>query len=235
MITRTKSIKSNKFSSADELESELVNSEAAEGPPRTIGLYGVLDNEKGEVVCFNMMHMHNNREKSVPRPFTKAQKKKIDKAIASGDHSTEIELKFDTVSQPIDFIINTPGGRSSDMFAIYDIMRDVRKDCDITTFGIGHVMSAGTLLLASGTKGKRKIGRNCRVMIHQVSASTDGPNHEMLNEIAEIQCTQERYIRCLAAETKLSVGAIRKLFEKKVNIYMSAEEAVAAGLADIIV
>ena len=121
------------------------------------------------------------------------------------------------------------------MFAVYDVMRMVRKDCDIETIGMGQVMSAGTLLLASGTKGKRRIGKHCRVMVHQVSAGTQGPHHEMINEIAEIQHTQEQYIKCLAAETKMTETYIRKLFEKKVNIYMSAEEAVKNGLADIII
>jgi ATP-dependent Clp protease protease subunit len=121
------------------------------------------------------------------------------------------------------------------MFSIYDVMRNVRKDCEVTTLGLGQVMSAGTLLLASGTKGKRKIGKNCRVMVHQVSAGTSGPHHEMINEIAEIEYTQQKYIKCLAAETKMSETFIKKLFEKKVNVYLSAEEAVKYGLADIII
>jgi len=33
----------------------------------------------------------------------------------------------------------------------------------------------------------------------------------------------------------MSVTFIKKLFEKKVNIYLSAEEAVKYGLADIII
>jgi ATP-dependent Clp protease protease subunit len=178
--------------------------------------------------------------KSVPRPLTTAQIKKIHKIqkAAETDELAELEtidIKFDEVSQPIDFIISTPGGRACDMFSIYDTMRLVRQDCDIVTFGLGQVMSAGTLIMASGTKGKRKIGKNCRVMVHQVSAGTSGPHHEMINEIAEIEYTQAQYIRCLAAETKMSETFIKKLFEKKVNVYMSAEEAVKNGLADIIV
>jgi ATP-dependent Clp protease protease subunit len=202
---------------------------------RKIGLYGELDGEKSELVVYSFLHLHETRMKSVPRPLTETQKKKLKKAIEEDDTDAAIDVQFDEVSQSIDFIISTPGGRASDMFSIYDVMRNVRKDCEITTLGLGQVMSAGTLLLASGTKGKRKIGKNCRVMVHQVSAGTAGPHHEMINEIAEIQHTQEQYIRCLAAETKMSVAFIKKLFEKKVNIYLSAEEAVKYGLADIII
>ena len=204
---------------------------------RKIGLYGELDNEKGELVTYSLLHLHDTRMKSVPRPLTAAQKKKLNKKLKETDPKEDelFELKFDEISQPIELIISTPGRRASDMFTIYDTMRMVRKDCEIHTFGLGQVMSAGTLLLASGTKGKRKIGKHCRVMVHQVSAGTAGAHHEMLNEIAEIQHTQEEYIKCLAAETKMSISFIKKLFDRKVNIYMSAEEAVKHGLADIIV
>ena len=68
------------------------------------------------------------------------------------------------LSLPIDFIVSTEGGSVTDMFAVYDCMRDVRKGlCEINTFGVGKVMSAGILLLAGGTKGKRRIGRHCRL------------------------------------------------------------------------
>lgn len=201
---------------------------------RIIGLYGDVSQEKSELIVYGLFTLHRNRVKLTPRPFTAAEKRKIVAAEKKGVEP-DVEIKFDEVSQPIDFVISTPGGRAVDMFSIYDTMRMVRKDCDISTFGLGQVMSAGTLLLAAGTKGKRKIGKHTRVMIHQVSAGTAGPHHEMINEIAEIEHTQKQYIKCLASETKMTETMIKKLFERKVNIYLSAEEAVKHGFADIIV
>jgi ATP-dependent Clp endopeptidase proteolytic subunit ClpP len=230
---------SGKKKSVQGVEEDFMNSikqlSEPEKTSRKIGLYGPLDTEKAELVVYSFLHLHETRMKSVPRPLTETQKKKLHKAIKEQDLDAGIDVKFDEVSQPVEFVISTPGGNASDMFSIYDTMRMVRKDCDIETLGLGQVMSAGTLLLASGSKGKRKIGKHCRVMVHQVSAGTAGPHHEMVNEIAEIQHTQEQYIRCLAAETKMSVAFIKKLFEKKVNVYLSAEEAVKYGLADIII
>lgn len=235
MIKKSTGKKTTNSAEEDFMKSIKELSEPSEKASRKIGLYGPLDDEKGELVVYSFLHLHDTRMKSVPRPLSAVQKKKLQKAIESEDMDAGIEVKFDEVSQPIQFIISTPGGTAKDMFSIYDVMRTVRKDCDIETIGLGQVMSAGTLLLASGTKGKRKIGKHCRVMVHQVSAGTAGPHHEMMNEIAEIQYTQEQYIKCLAAETKMSVTFIKKLFEKKVNIYLSAEEAVKYGLADIII
>ena len=136
---------------------------------------------------------------------------------------------------PVEIMISTPGGSADDMFAIYDIMRVVREKCDIVTFGIGKVMSAGVLLLAAGTKGQRKIGKHCRVMIHSVVAGSAGSFHNLENEMSEIRNTQDAYIKALAKETKMTPSKIRKLVGRKVNVYLSAEEAVELGIADIII
>jgi ATP-dependent Clp protease protease subunit len=121
------------------------------------------------------------------------------------------------------------------MFAIYDVMRQIRKDCPIHTIGLGKVMSAGVLLLAAGTKGQRKIGKNCRVMIHSVLAGSEGPLHNLESELSEIRYTQERYIQALIDETKITQKIMSKLLEKHVNIYLSAEEAIKYGIADEVI
>jgi len=137
--------------------------------------------------------------------------------------------------EDIEFYISTSGGSASDMFAIYDFMRETRQELDIVTFGLGKVMSAGILLLAAGTKGKRKIGKYCRIMIHTVIGGNTGPLHDLKNEMSEIQQIQNMYIEALCSETKLTPKQIKVLFAKNVNVYLSAEEAVKYGIADIIV
>jgi ATP-dependent Clp protease, protease subunit len=142
---------------------------------------------------------------------------------------------FKESTEPVEFLISTPGGSASDMFAIYDTMNVVKKVMDIETIGVGKVMSAGVLLLAAGTKGKRKIGKNCRVMIHSVVGGVMGSSHDIRNEIEELNFTENQYIKNLAKETKMSVGKIREFLGEKKNIYLSANEAVRYGIADIIV
>tara|TARA_E500000331_G_scaffold353532_2_gene404423 strand:- start:191 stop:892 length:702 start_codon:yes stop_codon:yes gene_type:complete len=137
--------------------------------------------------------------------------------------------------KPVEFYISTYGGNADDMFALYDIMRQVRKDTDIHTIGMGKVMSAGVLLLASGTKGKRKIGKNCRVMVHSVIGGSHGPLHNLMNEMEAIEQIQKMYSDALVAETSMTKKDLKKLLERKVNVYLSAEEAVELGIADIII
>jgi ATP-dependent Clp endopeptidase proteolytic subunit ClpP len=96
--------------------------------------------------------------------------------------------------KPVEFYINTYGGSADDMFALYDVMQSVMEETEIHTIGVGKVMSAGTLLLAAGTKGKRKIGKSCRVMIHNVAAGNFGTLPNLANELEAIQRLQEDYI-----------------------------------------
>lgn len=137
--------------------------------------------------------------------------------------------------KPIDFYVSTYGGSADDMFSLYDVMRNVKKNNEIHTIGMGKVMSAGVLILAAGTEGKRKIGQNCRVMIHSVLGANHGSLHNMINEMEAIEQLQDMYINCLAANTKMSKSQIKKMLERKVNVYLTAQEAVELGIADIII
>ena len=143
----------------------------------------------------------------------------------------EGEMPYD----PITMYVSTYGGSADEMFAIFDIMNHCKKSCHIETIGIGKVMSAGTLILAAGTKGKRKISKNCRVMLHQVSAGAFGPLFNMTTEIDAIQKLQDQYIDAMASCTNLSKRKLKSLLNERVNVYLTAEEAVEYGLADIII
>ncbi len=193
----------------DEHETEsyvLSNNEAQEGNElKTIGLIGDVSEEASSQVIYSLLNLHNN---------LKDEEKK---------------------DRNFDFYISTFGGSAADMFAIYDVMRMVREKIDIQTIGIGKVMSAGVPLLAAGTKGKRKIGKHCRVMIHSVLGGNEGSFHNLENEMDEIRWNQERYINVLSSETKMTKTVLKKLLDKKVNIYLSAEEAVKYGIADRVV
>ena len=182
---------------------------------RTIGLIGDVDEEKAGELIYGMLALKEyGRLPDEEQPKGKNKKQ---------------------LYEPFEFYLSTNGGSASDMFAIYDVMRQIRKDCEIHTIGIGKVMSAGVLLLAAGTRGKRKIGKHCRVMIHSVLAGSEGPLHNLENELEEIKWTQQRYIEALIAETKMSQATINKLLQKHVNIYLSAEEAVKYGIADEVI
>ena len=138
--------------------------------------------------------------------------------------------------KPIKFYLSTYGGNADDMFAMYDMMNYVKaKGYPIHTIGLGKVMSAGVLLLSSGSPGQRKIGKHCRVMIHACNAGNMGNIYNLQNEMEAINDLQEKYSNAIVENTSLTKRQLKKLLERKVNIYLTAEEAIEYGIADEII
>jgi ATP-dependent Clp protease protease subunit len=135
----------------------------------------------------------------------------------------------------IQMIISTGGGLATEMFALYDVMRNVREDIEIVTLGLGKVMSAGVLLLAAGTKGKRKIGKHTRVMIHGLKTDLGGYLNDIKNDYDELRAIEKVYIDALSKETNMTKTKLRELFAERRDIFISAEEAVEYGIADEVI
>jgi ATP-dependent Clp endopeptidase proteolytic subunit ClpP len=193
---------------------------------RIVGLYGAIEEEKCAAVISMLYHMRETGREVVP-----VEESETDETSETKSDEIEVNVFY----QPIEFIISTEGGSAADMFAVYDVMNDVGKECEIATFGVGRVMSAGVLLMAAGTKGKRRIGRNCRLMIHNVSSGNYGAIHDQENNIKETKWFQERYIKCLSENSNMTEKQIKTIFRKKLDFFFDAEAAVKFGIADIIV
>ena len=181
---------------------------------RVLGMIGDVSEDKASDLIYGMLSL---RESGIREQLKNPE-----------DPASEII----TTCEPMEMIISTYGGSASDMFGIYDMMRTIRDDCEIHTTGLGKVMSAGVLILAAGTKGKRRIGKNCRVMIHSVVGGTHGAMHNLENEMDEIRWIQERYIETLVAESDMTKAMVKKMLGRKVNIYLTAQQAVEYGIAD---
>jgi len=134
--------------------------------------------------------------------------------------------------EPINFYISTYGGNADDMFSVYDMMNVAKRNCEIHTYGLGKVMSAGVLILANGTPGKRYVGKHCRVMIHSCNAGSVGDIHNLKNEMSQIQHQQDEYINALVSVSSLTKRQLTRLLDRKVNVYLTAQEAIEYGIAD---
>ena len=235
MIRKIKDIIMPKKKTATEDEAA-PKQEAVEVPPAT--------EEKSKIVLIDPSSFLGDAEQAIGLEpdlrilglFADVAEEKVGELVHGLLYLDEInKLSKEDKKKPLKFYISTYGGSADDMFALYDVMRIVRESTEIHTVGLGKVMSAGVLLLASGTKGKRMIGRNCRVMIHSVIGGNHGSLHNMMNEMEAIEELQDMYCDCLVSETKLTRGKLKKMLERKVNVYLSAEEAVELGIADIII
>jgi ATP-dependent protease ClpP protease subunit len=72
-------------------------------------------------------------------------------------------------------------------------------------------------------------------MIHSIRGGHYGPVHLLENEMKETRWIQEQHISAMVAETNLTKRDLKRMLDKKVDVYISAEEAVKYGIADIIV
>ncbi len=184
---------------------------------RVTGIYGDINEERCSETLYSMLLLQKSGVRLEP----------INPEDANSD--------LIEVYEPFDFYVSSHGGSAVEMFGLYDVMRQIRETMPIHTIGVGKVMSAGTLLLAAGTKGERKIGRFCRVMIHGVISGQHGHLADIENEFDEAKMTQSMYIQALAEETNMTERYLKNLIKKKSNIYLSAQEAVDLGIADIVI
>ncbi len=139
-------------------------------------------------------------------------------------------LSNENPQQEISLYINSPGGSVSAGLAIYDTMQFVR--CSVATYCVGLAASMGAVLLAGGTKGKRYVLPNSRVLIHQplISGVLTGPATELDIEAQEILRLRKRLYEILAQHTGQSIEQIENDCDR--NKWLDAEEAIKYGCVD---
>jgi len=135
--------------------------------------------------------------------------------------------------KPIHLVISTYGGSVDEMFSLYDTIKFL--PCPVYTIALGKVMSAGVLLLASGVKGKRMIGRSARIMIHPISGGLLGNVFEAMNEMKEFQRLQDLMVSALMKETSLKRIDIDKLMKAGHDFFLTPDRAVEMGIVDLII
>ena len=137
-------------------------------------------------------------------------------------------LQLENKDQDINVYINSPGGSITSGLAIYDTMQFVSND--VQTYCIGQAASMGAVLLAAGTKGKRFILPNSRVMIHQPWGGFHGTASDISIHAEEILKLKKKLNEILAGHSGQPVEKVEKDTDR--DRFMSAEEAKASGLVD---
>lgn len=133
--------------------------------------------------------------------------------------------------EDITFYINSPGGYVPDGLAIYDTMQFVKPD--IQTVCTGMAASMASILLVAGTKGKRKILPNGKVLIHQPWGEAFGTADDLTIEVDEINKDKQKLYRILSKHTGQPIEKI--IEDSKRDFWLNAEEALAYGCVDKIV
>ena len=137
-------------------------------------------------------------------------------------------LEAENPKKEVHMYINSPGGVVTAGLAIYDTMQFIRPK--IQTLCIGQAASAASLLLCAGEKGERFCLPNCRILVHQPSASFYGQASDIARHAQEILKLKRRLNEIYAKHTGQPVEVVEKTLER--DTYMTAEEAKAFGLVD---
>lgn len=124
--------------------------------------------------------------------------------------------------------IMSPGGSVSAGSAILDTMNTC--GCDFKTIVMGTAASMAAVIASSGTKGKRYIGANSGMMIHQALGGFSGQTADILRTAQHIEKTNKRLYEILARNCGVSVQQIAVDCDR--DYHLNAEEAIAYGLAD---
>jgi ATP-dependent Clp protease, protease subunit len=114
----------------------------------------------------------------------------IDAMIANIVVAQLLYLAREDDEKDLQIYINCPGGSVTAGLAIYDTMNLIRPD--VSTVCIGLAASMGTVLLCSGTKGKRYALPNATIHLHQVLGGAQGQARDI-----EIQAKETLRLQAL--------------------------------------
>lgn len=128
------------------------------------------------------------------------------------------------------FYINSPGGVVTAGMAIYDTMQFIRPN--ISTIVMGQACSMGSLLAQAGAPGKRLILPNARHMIHQPSGGAGGQATDMEIQVREMLKMKRNLTQIYVDHNTAGRTYDEILADMERDNFMSAQEAVAYGLAD---
>jgi ATP-dependent Clp protease, protease subunit len=140
-------------------------------------------------------------------------------------------LESEDPDKDISIYINSPGGVVTAGLAIYDTMQFIKPD--VSTLCIGQAASAGALILASGTAGKRCCLPHATVMIHQVLGGFQGQASDIRIHAEETFRVNDSLNSILSKHT----GKDKSVLEKDTNRdnFMTADQAKDYGLIDKVI
>jgi len=152
-------------------------------------------------------------------------------------------LESQNPDKPIKLYVNSPGGSVTAGLAIYDTMQFVK--CPVHTMVMGQAASMGSFLAQAGAAGHRYVLPESRTMIHRVSSGTRGTSGSVHVQELEFEDARRHFEESKRLNQRLTELYVRhntagKTYEElfqtmKFDTFLSAQEAVDAGLADKVI
>lgn len=152
----------------------------------------------------------------------------IDLAVANTFIAQLLYLESVDDTRDINVYINSPGGEAYAGRSMYDTMKYVKNE--ITTINVGLAASAGAMILAGGTKGKRWALPGSYTMIHQVSGGAEGQETDLRITAQHMLNLREQYAKILSEESGQDFEKVMNDIER--DNWLNARQTLEYGLID---
>ena len=152
----------------------------------------------------------------------------IDDGVANLIMAQLLHLESEDPEKDIYVYINSPGGSITSIFAIYDTMKYIKPD--VATVCMGLAASAGAVILAGGTPGKRYSLPHARIMLHQPAGGAEGTSKDIEIQAKLITDMRHQINGLLAEFTKKDIDQISVDTDR--DFWMTAQEALEYGIVD---
>ncbi len=154
----------------------------------------------------------------------------IDDDVANLIISQLLFLEAEDPKKDIYLYVNSPGGHVHSGLAIVDAMNHVKPD--VATVAVGMAASMGSIILASGAKGKRFALPNADIMIHQPHGGAEGQATDIEISAKRILSLRDRLNKILAKTSGQPLEKIERDVDR--DFFLTADEAKKYGLVDVV-
>jgi ATP-dependent Clp protease protease subunit len=155
----------------------------------------------------------------------------LDDGVANVVTAQLLHLESEDDERDINLYVNSPGGSSAALLAIYDTMQTV--SCDVATWCVGYAASAAAVILAGGTAGKRYALPHSSILIHQPHGQVGGQAVDIEIQAREILRMRDLLNTILSHHTGQAVEKIAKDTDR--DFVMDAAAAKDYGIIDEVI
>ncbi len=155
----------------------------------------------------------------------------IDDAVGNLIMAQLLHLESEDPEKDISLYVNSPGGDTPALFAIYDTMQYVKPD--VSTICMGQAASAAAVLLLAGANGKRYALPHSRVLLHQPYGGAEGQAVDIEIQAREITRYRKLLEHVIAVHTGQPLEKVAKDTER--DFILTAEDAVEYGVVDEVI
>jgi len=139
-----------------------------------------------------------------------------------------LHLEAEDADKDINIYVNSPGGETTAMFAIYDTMQHIRPD--VATTCVGQAASAAAVILASGAPGKRAALGHARVLLHQPHGGAQGQSVDIEIWAREVITQRDLMVEILSRHTGQTTDRLEHDIDR--DFILRGAEAVGYGVID---